>query len=61
MRNSAEQSTDKKDEEEVEKEETKQKKKGSSHEGQIETLQQTFYKFQQKRMERIMEKHYMKS
>ena len=52
LKNSAEHSTDKKDEEDIEKERTKQKKKGSSHEGQIETLQQTVHKSHQKRMKK---------
>ena len=60
LKNSAEHNTDKTDEEDIEKERTKQKKKGSSHEGQFETLQQTVHKSHQKRMKRIMEKHYMK-
>lgn len=44
LKNSAEHNTDKTDEEDIEKERTKQKKKGSSHEGQFETLQQTVHK-----------------
>lgn len=44
LKNSAEHSTDKKDEEDIEKERTKQKRKGSSHEGSFETLQQTVHK-----------------